>query len=521
MIGSSTAASLQRNAMTSALRPRRLYPVATMSLSRVDARFLLPYRARHVLVIGHFPEWTMESAIGDMRVIQGDTCAHPIDLVVADGVHAAEAFRTGADMAIIESPGLRPHNLTVGHWRRILALPCASAPQLYVPLGHRRALIYALKMWLDSRGIRCRARDFLSGLSSRVIVTVAPLAGPPFALAAARDIGVPADSQWFFMPGVGDPRDKRNVFQIFPRGLNVPRLVLKVGHFANQRTLFEDEEAGRQAAQQASYIVSARAPRLFGRFDAHGLPASLEEAAAGKPLLVALRSSASRTTKLGLIERVCAWLSEVAAASLSGPENLNGARKRLTSRIVPEWAACGAPQDLVERITAIPATFAHNDLNLGNVVHSRSHFMILDWERARRYGFPLWDLWLFLSLALPVVDGAAETNVTRVEHFAALFGGISPSSEVLFKWTHRLVDVVGLRSEDIGPLATLCWLDHGIPRWLVPPDLQAPLADWVPYWAAGRSVVQALLASRRLKTMMAQRWLSDGRLGARWQEWRR
>jgi hypothetical protein len=192
----------------------------------------------------------------------------------------------------------------------------------------------------------------------------------------------------------------------------------------------------------------------------------------------------------------------------------------LTSRVVPEWSAYGARSDLVERISSTHGTFTHNDLNPRNVVLGPAGLMVVDWERARLHGFPLWDLWFFLSFALPIVDACPPGDAERLDHFASLFRGDLPSSRLVFEWTRRIVDAVGVPTDAVGPLATLCWLDYGIPDWIVPDEPEAPLPSWLRDWTGGRPVVQKLLDDGRLKTMMARRWLDDPALGPAWSSWR-
>src|SRR5919198_1366640 len=123
------------------------------TLSQVDARFLLPLRARSALVLGDFPAWGDERAVGDLEIIAARQAAEvPPDLVVSSGRNAREALRTGAGMTILQPPPLfRPARNGAIEWRRYLALPSAAAPELFIPVDDPAALRYAFRHIVPSR----------------------------------------------------------------------------------------------------------------------------------------------------------------------------------------------------------------------------------------------------------------------------------------------------------------------------------------------------------------------------------
>src|SRR6266508_3246896 len=86
---------------------------------------------------------------------------------------------------------------------------------------------------------------------------------------------------------------------------------------------------------------------------------------------------------------------------------------------------------------------------------------VLDWESARRPGLPLWDLLYFLVDALPLVEGA-RTPAERADRALALLRGASVWSLMLFDWLRKAAAAAAMPPAAIGPVATLCWLHHGL-----------------------------------------------------------
>jgi hypothetical protein len=131
-----------------------------------------------------------------------------------------------------------------------------------------------------------------------------------------------------------------------------------------------------------------------------------------------------------------------------------------------------------------------------------SSFTVLDWESSRAEGLPLWDLWYFLGDVLPILDGEAED---RVAAFRRLFRGEAPSSPLLFEWTRRAVSAFGIAPDQVGRLATLCWLHHGLSHLPRGDSLgrysQEPRRQWPP-------------------EHFPRVWLEDPALGPGWDRWR-
>ena len=148
----------------------------------------------------------------------------------------------------------------------------------------------------------------------------------------------------------------------------------------------------------------------------------------------------------------------------------------------------------------------HNDLGSWNVVaRPRLGFTVLDWESARRHGLPLWDLLYFLVDVLPQVDGA-RTEEERTGTAIRLLRGESPSSRVLFRWLQRVVEETGLPTDAVGPIATLCWLHHGLSH--------------LARSGKAESVEEGSAAELPPVERIAPAWLADPALGPGWSVWR-
>jgi hypothetical protein len=335
---------------------------------------------------------------------------------------------------------------------------------LMLPLAHPNAYRYAFDNLVFPRTLLKRVRKRLVGRTLGVItppnLPIFTLAQKrpraPFFLAAAVELGVPAQSHWFLRIGQGSALTRCSFFVFAPESTR-PGWIVKFARFPGCEDRFDADERGLTLAREAGTIVARHAPQLLGRFEAGGLAASVETAAAGKPLVDVLLSSGPRRRKLALIEDVAAWIVELGVATLAPCESTRGERSRIEKDVQP-FAEVEYGADLLERVQDVGAVLQHNDLGCWNIVVDQRHFVALDWEAARQHGFPLWDLWLFLSDALATLDRA--TRDERPQYFVRLFRGELPSSAVLFSWTKRAVQALSVPAEAVGPLAGLCWLHH-------------------------------------------------------------
>jgi hypothetical protein len=152
--------------------------------------------------------------------------------------------------------------------------------------------------------------------------------------------------------------------------------------------------------------------------------------------------------------------------------------------------------DLVRGLPPLPAVFVHGDLWEQNIVVGSRGFTAVDWELARPDGFPLWDLIRFASLSLGPLDGAHSVE-QRGRHFVELWAGRARSSPILFRWLRRAAEVAQVPAEAVPAIVTLRWLDDPGRGRFEPPPSPARLLDRLPWL-----------------------WLTEPRLGLRWEAWR-
>ena len=388
--------------------------------------------------------------------------------MVAPSTVAKAAFDAGPRMAVLEGRlprGVRPSGV---HVARFLARPRIEEAALLVPLDDPLTARYAIEHWsvVDRRWKRLRklvARELaahgrLPHLRQTVLVASRE-AAPPFMISeAAARLGLPREVRAVLMLGQGDALS-RNVFHLFPRGETSPAWVLKFSRVPGNPEPFEREERGLELARRADDVVGSRAPRLLGRFEHEGLPASVETAAVGHRLRELLLAPGSRAAKLRRIDAVAAWALQLALATASSPDRLERERDRLEHEVVLAWPPAAA--GLVADLPRLPGVLQHNDLGSWNLAFEGDSFTVLDWESARDHGLPLWDLFYFLADALAVIDGASGAE-ERAGHTIRLFLGEAPSSPLLFEWTRRAVTALDIPEDAVGPIATLCWLHHSL-----------------------------------------------------------
>jgi hypothetical protein len=244
---------------------------------------------------------------------------------------------------------------------------------------------------------------------------------------------------------------------------------------------------------------------LIGRFEAAGLPASLESAAQGEQLSSLIARDHDRARRA--VEEIAGWIVEVAAETSAPPATLAEELQRLRAEVLPHWVDRGASPDLVDRLPDLPSVLQHNDLGSWNIVVQPGRgFMAVDWESARRHGLPLWDLLYFLIDALSLLEGA-RTPEQRVAAALRILRGDSAASPVLFRWLRRGVEAAGIPPAAVAPVATLCWLHHGLSHV----SRRAAADQTESGSAAGLSPID----------LLAPRWLQDPALGLAWSAWRR
>jgi hypothetical protein len=441
-----------------------------VSLHRVDPRFVLPHRVSRAVVLEGLEEWRSGLVSAGIEVSDEASDGEPPDVVVTPPRLVAEARATSARSIIVEGSRDRPFRGGEYQARRLLLRPSRERPTLALPLEQPAPVSYALERWsvVDRRWKTARmraaralvSRGLFPSWASPVVTIASNTAGLPALVAAAAELGVPSDVDWFLTFGQGDSLS-RNAFQLFRSGHDRPEWVLKFARVAGYSERFDNDERGLQLAQRAGGAVAAHAPRLVGRFDVDGVHASLETAAAGRRLRDVLLTPGDPAVKVKLIERIADWILELGRRTQTPPETMGAERDRLRNEVVPKSRELGARLELVDELPPLRAVLQHNDLGTWNVVADRGDFVVVDWENVREAALPLWDLLYFLGNALVLLDGA-YTPEQLPARMARLFAGEAQSSPLLFSWVRRAAEAAAVPRDAVGAVATLCWLSHSL-----------------------------------------------------------
>jgi hypothetical protein len=484
-----------------------------VSLHRVDPRFVLPHRVSRAVVLGELDEWRAGLASAGVEVADA-AGREPPDVVVSTSALAAGALSMRARSVIVEGSRTPALGRSDYRTRRVLLRPTRDRPTLALPLDQPASAAFALERWsvVDRRWKAARmrtaralvARGRFPGWASPTVTVATSDPGPPELIAAAAEVGMPADAGWFLTFGQGDSLS-RNAFQLFRPGSDRPDWILKFARVAGYSERFDNDERGLELARTAGGAVAERAPRLVGRFQVEGLHASVETAGAGRRLRDLLAAPGNRGAKLELIDRIGEWILELGRLTRGAPEATAAERNRLRAEVVPSWRELGVSTDLVDELPPLRAVLQHNDLGTWNVVAGGQEFVVVDWENVREGALPLWDLLYFLADAYVLVDGPAAPEQLPAR-IARLFAGEAPSSPLLFAWVRRAVDEAAVPPEAVGALATLCWLSHGHALGAHNDDL-AVFTPGDPPRAHGIEGI-------------ARAWLSHPALGPSWSVWR-
>jgi hypothetical protein len=321
----------------------------------------------------------------------------------------------------------------------------------------------------------------------------------PALVAAAADLGVPPDVEFFVRCGLGD-RLSRGVFFLFDSRSRAPSWVLKFARVEGYGAQFDADEQGLALAERIGATREGHAPRLVGRFEVAGRHASLETAATGKSLGALLRSVGLTAETRSLVERVADWIADKDIRSRVDSSKLEAERARL-ARLVRQRRGLPFGAEVVDSLAPVPGVVLHNDLGCWNVVTQEPGFVVLDWESARADGLPLWDLWYFLADAAATAERVPRER--REEHLAALFRGEHELSRLLFRLTRRVVEALQIDAGAVGTVATLCWLHHSQSNVTRARELEryGLAAEPVFHWPA------------------PERWLADPALGLAWRGW--
>jgi len=442
----------------------------------------------------------------------GERGAGPTALDVAIAAPAHLDSAVAADPTSIAITGLTGHAATRRLARagysatRLLVRRGPNGPRRFVPVHGPPPRHALLRWWRPPGRLRALRNEAIAALVGiglplpRTMLTIATRTpGPPWPVGSAAGLGVPADAAWIFSPSTGDEL-QRATFHLFPPGRTAPAWVLKLSRVPGNDEPFAADEQGLLLATRAGPLTAQHTPRLLGRLDLAGLPASLESAAPGRPLNEYLAASGHRRAKLTAVGAVARWIVEVGAETAEPPGTLDGERRRLVA--VDPGAA-----PLLSALPPVPGVLAHHDLGTWNIaVSNGAQFTVIDWESARRPAMPLWDLLYFLTDALVALDGPTAPEV-QVRRAIALHRGEHQASHVLFEWVCRYADRLSLAPAAIALLATLCWRHHALSST----DRTASLVAM----AEGAPSAELGLLAR-----MAGPWQSDPTLGSAWSAWR-
>ena len=467
-----------------------------MSLRRIDLRFAFPHEVRRAAVVG-LADWS--AGLEEAGVELGGNGG--LDLAVAPVQRADEVLGLGARAVVLEGRGGARRLRNAGYAAsRYLPLPSIEAPDLVLPLEHDGPVKYALTTWRPAETWPKQIRN--RGLASlaRLAPDPRPLQAlglhehaPPATLAAAARHGVPADAGWFLTLGQGDDLT-RAVFHVFAPGSRNPGWAVKTARVPGYDEPFAKDEAGLALVEAVGGAALRHSPRLLGRFEVGGRHASVESAAVGERLSTLLARDTARGRQA--FSDVTTWVSVVGKQTATiGALGVELAR--LEQEVLPAWnTSLGSVA-----LDALPAVLQHNDLGTWNAVWAApGEFTVLDWESARANGLPLWDLLYFSVDALGLLDGA-RTADQRADHAVRLLRGELPDSRTLFESIRRYVTELGIPVDAVGPLATLCWLHHGLSH----------------VKRGERLGVEAQIPPAE---RIAPIWLEDPLLGPGWDRWR-
>jgi hypothetical protein len=457
-----------------------------------DARLLAPSPVRRVLLLDAPAGWDDALSAAGVEVV-----VDAPDLVIASNALASDAASVGAPAAIVLGRSSAPLRRRGYATRSFVLRPGANGPRLFVPLDAPAAVAQSLLAERPGRSAvkRLATRAALAaariGLPGVPVITVAQLAThPPATLAAAETMaGAAVGDDWFLWLGEGDDL-QRAVWLCFGRDAK-PSWAVKCSRVPGNVDPFSREEAAGQILAALPAELRQHAPRHAGRFDADGLPGSIESAAPGVPLQDELEAGFARQAT---VEAVADWIVAVGLATAQPADALAGERLRLEGEVSAELALA---------LPSLPAVFQHNDLGTWNVVVDQRSFTVLDWESSSPAGLPLWDLVYFLTDALAARRGQTDP-AEKLTSMLALLRGDSAGSQLLFERVAAAADAFGVPTGAVGPIVTLGWLHHGRSRAARAERGQA------------QNAATGSLSTAGPLERLAEPWLADPALGVEW-----
>ena len=418
-----------------------------MTIRVADARLLASSPGRRVALLGAPAGWD-----DALRAAGAEVGAPDPELVVAAQDRGEQAAATGAPSVIVLGGAVRALRRAGYVTRSFLVRPGLVAPRLFVPLDAAGARAYALLAQRPGRSPGKRLATRAALLAAGAGVPVAPLVtvgqrdhAPPSLLgAAAAASGVELGPDWFLWLGEGDDL-QRAVWVCFGTD-GQPAWAVKCSRVPGNLAPFEREEAAWRMLVGVPLELRQHAAKFAGRFEANGLPGSIESAAAGVPLQDELEAGADRQST---IDTVADWIVAVGKATAQPSDALASELRRLS----------GFAADVVQSLPAVPAVFQHNDLGSWNIMVDGARFTVLDWESNREAGLPLWDLAYFLTDALAARRGQTDP-AAKLAAMLQLLRGEATASRVLFQRLAAAAQEFGVPRSAVGAIVTLGWLHH-------------------------------------------------------------
>lgn len=471
------------------------------TIRAADLRLTLPQPARKIYVAPEIEDW--QRGAESINLLTTDAVDTGLSVSRVSPLNA-DLMRNGPEMLLILGRAPRRPLIAAGYTvERVVVRSGAHGPRLAFPIGNTAAARYALETTRPTRSAVDSARTAIVRAALRVgyapadsVVTIATrMPGPPFPIAAAKELGADASGGWIAWFGDGDDL-QRVVFHAFPLGSDVPTTVVKISRVQENAVAFAADERGLSLLNSKAPNSASMAPKILGRFEVEGLSGSVETAALGATLNLVLDEGESPST-LAHIERISEWLIAMGAESAGPRSDLAPELERISRDILPAYKEYGVSDSLLAPLESAPAVLAHRDPGSWNIAVSGEGFCVLDWESCAYPSIPLWDLAYFLSDAYSALDGPADAD-TKVGRIAALFKGEHPRSADLIAHLARGAAAMGLASEAIGAAVVTGWLHHG--RSL------AARAER----SSSNEVVEGLI------NRVAKAWLMDPKLGASW-----
>lgn len=473
----------------------------------LDLRFLASHPVRRVAFVDAPPALVGACRATDLEVVHDHA-----DLVLSSRRAAPRAALLRAPTIVALGSARRPLAAAGYDVSTFLVRDGRQGPRLVVPLQPRAAAVEAVLRPMAGRGLvkRLATRLLLAamraGLPVGHVLTVGTRRpGMPGLLQAATALGLPPDVIWHLRAGEGDDL-QRLVWLCAEPGATEPGWAVKTTRMRDYATPFEGDAAALALMAATPASVRAHAPRFLGLIEVDGFHGSVESAAPGMPLHDLLQGC-SASAAIERVRSIAAWAIELAAATTQPPPALGPELDRLRRAVIPAWRRLGVTDDLVASLPSLPAVVQHGDLGLWNIVGDATRFTVIDWESAQPAGLPLWDVAYFLTDALGFLAAPGADDRRKLEAMVALVRGELDTARVLFELLGVAARASGVPLDAVGSVVGLGWLHHGL-------SARDRAEERAERGAGAPTVTPGLMAA------LAERWVTDPRLGGVWPAFR-